>query len=345
VPPKKLVIRAGFGVLALLVGAAAWAALNVPVLKARYAARQMRNAASGDDRARAAETLTSLGDPGLARLVEFIRGGDDACRSAAAGAIERRLDALPDADPWAGAAAERLLDLAGNCDPAAQRAVLELLPALLKRTGPAHAAKCRTVVVAGLTAADPAARALAVRLAMHPNVKLRAEVVPLLGDSAPQVRCAALIAVAAVTEGEPLVADEDLFRWLHDRDEAVRQVCHGVLVSRDRTEAEISLGRRLTHPDPRERLKFLLDLRYDEELADPVPWLERLSRDIEPAVRAGAARVALEITGDRRLSSPSWVSRVADADPDPTVRRVARYFRGEPLRHFGGGLGAMSNPQ
>ena len=71
------------------------------------------------------------------------------------------------------------------------------------------------------------------------------------------------------------------------------------------------------------------DLRYDDDVADPEPWLERLSRDPEPAVRAGAARVMAELTAGRR-TCPAWVARVADADPDPTVRRVAAYFRRQP---------------
>ena len=81
------------------------------------------------------------------------------------------------------------------------------------------------------------------------------------------------------------------------------------------------------HPEPGERLKLLLDLRYDDDVADPEPWLERLARDPEPAVRAGAARVAVEVSADRRLAVPVWVGRLADADPDPTVRRVADHFR------------------
>jgi HEAT repeat protein len=175
-------------------------------------------------------------------------------------------------------------------------------------------------------------------------VKMRTEVVPLLGDPEAEVRRAALVAVATAGEGEPLVADEDLFRWLHDPDEGVRKVCHGALVSRDRTEAEIGLGRRLTNPDARERLKLLPDLRFADEVADPEPWLERLSRDIEPAVRAGAARVAVEVAGERRQSCPAWVARIADADPDPTVRRVARYFRSVPLRVATGEIRPVGGP-
>ena len=123
----------------------------------------------------------------------------------------------------------------------------------------------------------------------------------------------------------------------------MRKACRDALVARDRSDAEIALGRRLTHPDPTERLKLLLDLRYDDDVADPEPWLERLSRDSEPAVRAGAARVAVEVALIRNLSCPAWVGRVADTDLHPTVRFVAAHYRAkptsapkEPLRPAGG---------
>ena len=284
--------------------------------------------------ATAADRLVALGDPGLAQLIAFVRAGDEASRAAAAAAIDRHLAASPEGEPRANAAAGRLLDAFDTGNDAGRRAVLELVPTILKRTGTAHAGRCREVVATGLRMADPATRVLAVRLALHPDLKLRAELPPLLSDPDAVVRRAALFAVASA-DGEPLITDEELFRWLHDPDEGVRKACRDALVSRDRTEAEIGLGRRLTDPDPGERLKLLLDLRYDDDVADPEPWLERLSRDPEPAVRAAAARVAVELTGDRRQACPAWVGRVADTDPDPTVRRVAGYFRRQPARPAG----------
>jgi hypothetical protein len=47
-------------------------------------------------------------------------------------------------------------------------------------------------------------------------------------------------------------------------------------------------------------------------------------------VRAGAARVAVELSSARSQPCPAWVGRVADADPHPTVRFVAAYYRALP---------------
>jgi hypothetical protein len=327
---RRKTLAIGIGVV-VLASAGAGAAANATALRAYWAARQLRVASTDEARDRAADRLTALGGHGLARLVEFICAGDESSRAAAARAIARRIESTADAHPWAETAAQRLEGGMAGADGPGQRAILELVPKLLARTGPGGIDRCRGVVAAALASADVSVRAHAVRLTLHPEIKMRREAVPLLADPAAEVRAAALIAAAMPGEGEPLIPDEDLFRWLHDPDEQVRIVCHGALVSRDRTEAEIALGRRLTHPDPRQRLMLLLDLRHDDELADPEPWLERLSRDIEPGVRAGAVRAAVEIRGERRLGYPAWVGRVAETDPDPTVRRVAAYFRGVPL--------------
>lgn len=323
---RKWVLRVGL-VAAVAVGAAGtWAAMNFAQVKAMVAARQFRTAATDDERNRAADRLAALGEPGVKRLVESVRSGTDPQRAAAAGALGRHLAALPDGAQPAVTISGQLLDASASCDAAGQRAVLELLPVVLKKTGNAHSARCRAAVAAGLAMPDPGARVLAARLALHPDLKLRAELLPLLSAPEPEVRRAALVTASTPGDGEPLVGDEELFRWLHDPDEGVRRVCRDSLVVRGRSETEISLGRRLADPDPLERLKLLLDLRYDDDVADPEPWLERLSRDPDPAVRAGAARVAVEVTADRRQTCPGWVAKVAFTDGDGTVRRVAGYF-------------------
>ena len=171
-------------------------------------------------------------------------------------------------------------------------------------------------------------RAAAIRAANL--IAMRTEIVPLLSAPEAEVRRAALFAVGPAIDGEPVIGDEDLFHWLHDPDADVRTICRAALVSRGRSDVEIHLGGRLIDPEANERLKLLIDLRYDDELPDVEPWLERLSHDADPGVRVGAARVMMEVAGERKLPAPAWVGRLAEADPNPVVRRVAKYYRSPP---------------
>jgi hypothetical protein len=320
------------GVLALVAAVAGtWGAFHATELRAKFAARKLASATTDEERAKWADTLIGHGEPGVKELIACLQSGQEPARAAAASALEKYLDTLPDGDPRAVRASAAVLDTFSAADDAGKRAVLRLVPAVLKRSGGAHALRCRVVVAEGLKLPDFEGRLTAVRLAIHPDIKLRTELLPLLGSPEPRLRGAALFAVAAPGDGESVVSDEELFRWLHDPDEGVRKICRDALVSRDRTDSEITLGRRLTHPDATERLKLLLDLRYHDDVADPEPWLERLSRDPEPAVRAGAARVAVELSVARTQSCPTWVGRIADADPHPTVRLVATYYRSRPV--------------
>lgn len=323
--------RAASVVVLVAVVGGTWAGMNATALKAKYAAHKLASAPDAD-KPRWADALLTYGEPGVAKLLGFVRAGEPA----ATAALARHLDALSESDPAAVALCGQVLDAFGSCSEGGKAAVLELMPAMMPRVAASHPAKCREVVAAGLASPAPAARLAAVRMAMHPRIKMRGDLVPLLSAPEPEIRRAALFAVGPATDGDAVIGDEDLFRWLHDPDADVRKGCYDSLVSRGRTDPEISLGRRLANPDPAERLKLLLDLRYDDDVPDPEPWLERLSRDAEPAVRAGATRVAVEIAADRRLPVPVWVGRIADIDPDATVRRVAGFFRSLPTQPAGG---------
>jgi hypothetical protein len=52
-------------------------------------------------------------------------------------------------------------------------------------------------------------------------------------------------------------------------------------------------------------------------------WLGRLTADPDPAVRAGAARVAAA----RRADLGGRLEEMSRSDPDGTVRRIAAYYR------------------
>jgi hypothetical protein len=303
--------------------------LNATELRARFSAQRLAAAITDEERAKRADALLDHGEPGARKLAECVKAGEEPLCAAAVAAFEKHLSALPENDPRAVVVAAAVLDVFPAATDPGKRAVLQLLPTILNRTGSVHVTRCRGIVSEGLKTGDVGARLASVRLTMHPDIRLRGELGPLLAAPEPEIRAAALVAVASATDGEVLINDEELFRWLHDPDASVRKVCRDALIARDRSDAEIALGRRLTHPDPSERLKLLLDLRYDD-VADPEPWLERLSRDPEPAVRAGSARVAVEVALARHQSCPAWVARVASADAHPTVRFVAAYYRAKP---------------
>lgn len=146
-----------------------------------------------------------------------------------------------------------------------------------------------------------------------------------LGDADAEVRRAAVLAVGPVPDGQTAaVPDDDLFPRLHDADKEVRELAAAALRGRGLTDAQLHLARQLASPDVAERLKLLVDLTDSDGVTDVGPWLERLSRDPEPAVRLGAARLAAEC----RVVFAGWLDRLADSDPDPLVRQGASYWRG-----------------
>jgi hypothetical protein len=326
---RKWLLGGGAIAAVAVVAAGVYAATHWTELQAMYAARQLRHATSDDDRTRAAGKLANLGKPGVRRLIDFIRTSEEPQRSAAVAALHTLIDAMPDNSGEVTAIALELQNAFVTSDANGQRTILAMFPDVLVKLGTSqHVTEFRGMVVDGLASPDAATRLLAIRLAIHPELNLRGEVKALLSAAEPEVRQAALFAVATAPDGE-LIGDEELFRWLHDPDEGVRIVCRDALVARNRTESEIAMGGRLVDPDPRERLKLLLDLRYDREVLDPEPWLERLGRDPDPAVRAGAVRVAIDVSRNQGLSSPAWVTRIAESDGDATVRRVAAFFHRE----------------
>ncbi len=318
--------RVGMATGLLAVAAGAYVAVHWAEVSARYAGYRLRAAATDEDRARWAGKLAALGEVGSPYLLGPFRRGDEAGCAAAVAAVKARLAGLPPTDPRYAACCRPFLDGFGAFADAGKVAAAELVPELLRCPDPAAAPRCRDAVRAGLASPTADGRVRAVRLALRPEVALTADVVPLLNDPEPEVRRAAMLAVGPAPEGTaPVVGDEELFRWLHDPDPVVRDLCEAALKTRGLDAAQVQLARQLAAPDSAERLRLLVDLqRAGDAVRDVGPWLERLSRDPDPAVRLGAARVAFE----RRLLFAGWLDRMADADPDPTVRRWAGYYRG-----------------
>ncbi|MFO0850330.1 MAG: HEAT repeat domain-containing protein [Gemmataceae bacterium] len=319
---KKWLTRGGLAVGLLAVLAGGTAALNWSGVKARYAGYKLRTAATDEERTRWAGTLLDLGPAGDGALQSALGSGEGA---AVVAAVKARLaDTLPTDPRYAELCRPLVAGFSGFPDPA-KVACLDLVPDLLKCPDPAAAEAARGAVRAGLAAAEGKTRAVA--LALRPEIGLLAEVVPLLADPSPEVRRAAVLAVGPLPAGgQPVVADDDLYKLLHDPDAEVRVAAVNALLDRGLTPDQVSLARRLADPDPAGRLSLLVELRR-AGVANPGPWLERLSKDADPAVRLGAARVAAEARVNVRFAR--WLTALADADPDPTVRRWAAYYRAQ----------------
>jgi hypothetical protein len=325
--------RVGVGVAVLVAAGGGYVGLNWKAIHTRLTASRFRAAPTDEARAALAAELLAAGEPGVGRLVDTLRTGPPEQCQAVASVLAQHLRDLPPSDPRYAAVARPLLAAGDSFGGAGKEAALDLVPHLLRWDDPDAAERCKGLVKGGLAGASPEAKVRAVRLAAAPQLGLRAELVPLLNDPAAAVRRAAIAAVGPGGEN-PVVDTEELFRWLNDPDDEVRLLCEAALGTRGLEPEQIDAGRKLTHPEASERLTLLVDLQRGRggALRDPGPWLERLSRDPDPAVRAGAARVACE----SRLAFVGWLDQLT-ADPDPTVRQIAGFHRqrAEQLRQVG----------
>lgn len=318
----------GMGVVAVLAMAGGVTVWQWNTIQAHLTAGKLRAAATPEERTAVAEQLLASGEPGIAKLVDIFRTGTaDECDAVADAIVNHLRDASPD-DPKCAAMCRPFLAACGSFNQAGSDAAVDLVPLFLRCGEPGAAEECKSIVKAGLTGGN---KATAVRFAV--GMGLKTEVVPLLNDPSAEVRRAAMAAVGPAGAGTPAMEAEELFRWLNDPDAEVRLLCEAALSTRGLEPDHIDAGRKLTHPDANERLQLLIDLQRNRTgLRDPGPWLERLSRDPDPAVRAGAARVGYE----SKLEFGGWLDRMMD-DPDGTVRRIAAYHkqRAEELKQAG----------
>jgi hypothetical protein len=307
---------------AVLLGSAALAWVRRDALCARYYAWRIDRAAA-EDRAEWVEALAGLGDAGRPLLLDYLRRDDPQLPSAAATALEKQADGFTPGDGRLAALAKALAEGFADFSPPGQTAALDLASRWAAASDPAVTQPCHEMVVAGLQQSHPETRVQAVGAALRPEVNRLDAVVPLLHDPAAEVRRAAMLALgpARETGPDPLVGVEELLTWLHDPDAEVRRICEQSLRSRGLGPKDVKLGRLLTDPKPQARLELLVHLPGDPEL-DLGLWLQRLSLDPVPAVRAGVARTAAEQAidlGDR-------LEQMARNDPAPSVRQLLSDF-------------------
>jgi len=182
---------------------------------------------------------------------------------------------------------------------------------------------CRDMALRGMKDEHAATRSAAVRLLlrepMSKNRDLQETALPLLRDPEAAVRRAAVLSLASENE---VVREEHLLPLLHDDDVDVQYVCELALRKRGLQDDDITMARLISHAEACTRMRVLhyLGRRPNINLDS---WLQRLSNDPEPAVRAAALRAAGDFP---QVDFLPRLREMAERDPSPSVRLNARYF-------------------
>jgi hypothetical protein len=85
---------------------------------------------------------------------------------------------------------------------------------------------------------------------------------------------------------------------------------------------QIKLAKLMHDQNPMNRAELPALVMTTPEV-DTYLWMERLSRDSAPAVRAASAR-AISTNQDQRLNS--LLKEIAEKDADASVQQIARYY-------------------
>jgi hypothetical protein len=306
-------------VLLLAVAAGLWQRERLWVW---YCAERLERAAD-DRRGEWGDKLAAVGEPAIPSLLGLLRHDDASVCVAAKSALDRVTVDWPKDDPRRIAFAKQFVEAEPRFSTPGRGAALELLPGVMACGDLDVATRAKSIVATAAKSESIDLRVQAVAAAMRPEVDALALIVPLIADPDVAVRRVAVLALGPVRDGgKTVLGDDELLRCLHDPDAEVREFCEMGLRSRGRTPRDIRLGRRYTAPDAAERQKLLIDLADEDDL-DVTVWLERLTADPDPAVRAGAARVAFA----RRADLQDRLGQMSKSDPDGTVRRIAEFYR------------------
>lgn len=286
-----------------------------------YCAERLERA-SDDDQAEWGAKLAAIGEPAIPTLLKCFQHDSPSVCNTGRRALEAIVGVYADGDPRLAAFAEQYAAAEPRFSTPGRSAAMDLVPVLIAKKTPGMAEKAHALIEHAAKSESVDLRVQAIALAMRPEVDGLHAVLPLLRDPAVEVRRAAILALGPITRTDRVAAaDDDLLRLLHDSDGEVRQLCEMSLRSRGRSPRDIRLGKRYAAPNPAERQKLLIDLANDDE-RDLSVWLDRLTADADPAVRAGAVRVAAE----RNVDLATRLEEMRRTDPDGAVRRIADYY-------------------
>jgi hypothetical protein len=218
-----------------------------------------------------------------------------------------------------------LLTAAQTADPGVRVRTLALAEMMLYRVAPAKGDFYRDLALQGFAAKETAVRVHAIRLAMHEPLhaepELLKKVVPFLKDVDPEVRRAAVLAVGMAEEDT--LSKQDLLALLQDPDAEVRRLCEKALRGRGLSDAHIKLAKLITDARPGYRIQVVNNLHDADDFGLAV-WMQHLSEDPSPAVRAALIRFAAEDPAGADFEE--GIVKMSREDPSPTVRQLALHY-------------------
>lgn len=286
----------------------------------RYCASRLERA-SDERKPEWAGSLASCGLIAAPTLVGLLRSDDPAVCDAARDGFAQLWNATPEGDATRSQLVSDFFEAEPRFSTPGRCAGLDLLPLLLKSQPVSVVEKARAMVNAAIQSESVEMRLKAIAACIKPELDSVELALPLLNDSSNEVRRAAMLTLGPASDRSPSINDDELLNWLHDKDPEVRRLCEMSLRSRGRSARDIQLGRLYTSPDSSVRQRLLIELADEDEM-DITVWLERLTNDKDPAVRAGAIRVA----ADRKSSLLNRLMQMGKNDPDATVRRIAAFY-------------------
>jgi hypothetical protein len=222
--------------------------------------------------------------------------------------------------------ASKLLVMAARTPQIGVRVRTLALAEVLLATAPTRPDLCSDLALQGLAAKDTDVRVRAIRLTMHEPLHsdkaLTDRVLACLRDPVPEVRRAAVLAIGVAEEA---ISKEDMLPLLQDPDAEVRRLCEKALRGRGLDDTYIKLARLISDQRPASRLQVVHYLRDAEDSVSGLSvWLQHLSEDPSPAVRAAAVRFAGEDPAGADFHER--LVQISREDPSPTVRQLALHY-------------------
>lgn len=291
--------------VAVLMGAGAAGWLCREVIQAKYFVFRLNNAADHEVDAwvaQSAEWGTAVAPALLAQMIV-----DDTERCRRAGAALTRIQQGDAAAELSGLLQTRFESLSpAGQDWALQHIALQQTPNF----------ESRRMIELALKSASPAIR----RRAIHAATTSRCHelIAPLIDDADIEVRRAVVLALGP---NRDWLSDDDLLPRLHDADREVQRMTRLALRSRGLTDGQVRFGKMLTDSNPISRLDLIALLRNDSEL-DLNEWLNRMSRDPSPAVRAAVARTAADLHIFQLIDR---LNEMARSDSEAAVRQIVQF--------------------